>query len=307
MRIVRLVAAYGAGLALLAGCGGTTATEPMAPAPQSAPNTPSGSKTFTFAGKKQLFHVPSGVTQITIDAAGASGASLSGSYCARPGNGGLVEAKISVMPGEKMVVYVGGMNGFNGGGGSPSYGNGGGASDTRQGGGKLQNRVVVAGGGGGGGCLGLRGYGGAGGAGGGKVGATGEYGNNGYCGNDGGGGAGGTQKAGGAGGAGGNGTSCYGSSFCNGSAGGNGKFGGGGAAATSCGGRAAAEAVAGTAAVAAAPDSANAIGSVAMLARAEAVAAAHPSSRSTPCVLKTSKGARRRAMVKSSSSGRDTQ
>jgi len=236
MRIVRLVAAYGTGLILLTGCGGTTATEPTAPAPQSAPNTPSGSKTFNFAGKKQLFHVPSGVTQITIDAAGASGTSLSGSYCATPGNGGLVEAKISVTPGEKLVVYVGGMNGFNGGGSSPSYGNGGGASDARQGGGKLQNRVVVAGGGGGGGCLGLRGYGGAGGAGGGKGGATGEYGNNGYCGNDGGGGAGGTQKAGGAGGAGGNGTSCYGSSFCNGEKGGKGAFGDGGAAATSCGG-----------------------------------------------------------------------
>lgn len=239
MQLARLIVTYSAGVALLAGCADSTAMQPSASSPQNAPRAPSGSKTFNFTGKKQVFHLPSGVTQVVITATGASGSSYPTSYyaCGTPGNGGLVKAKISVTSGEKLIVYVGGVNGFNGGAPSPYYGSGGGASDVRQAGQKLKNRVVVAGGGGEGGCYtypSRGGKGGSGGAGGAKVGAAGGAGYNSYCGIDGNGGGGGTQKAGGAGGSGGNGSKCFGSSTCNGSAGADGAFGVGGAPATSC-------------------------------------------------------------------------
>jgi hypothetical protein len=156
------------------------------------------SQTFTFTGDKQQFQVPRGITQITVDASGASGPyGASGYYCTVIGGlGGLVKATIPVTPGETLAVFVGGegtkgvacgseygngSGGFNGGGngGPASYGangdGGGGASDVRQGGPALSDRIIVAGGGGGQGAFDLGGSG-AGGAGGGLRGGAGGIG-----------------------------------------------------------------------------------------------------------------------------------
>lgn len=201
-----------------------------------------GSRTFDYEGRGQIFTVPSGVTQLTITADGASGmnyGSTSSSGYGTPGNGGLIEAMVPVKPGQKLHVFVGGSNGFNG-GTSGSYSGGGGASDVRQGGSSLGRRILVAAGGGGGGYIGYNmGNGGNGGDGGGWLGRAGIGGSGNY-GGDGRGGRGGTQHHGGKGGAGG----IYpgprpcrdGCGYCNGAAGSNGKFGTGGAGSESCGG-----------------------------------------------------------------------
>lgn len=139
--------------ALLAGCGGS---QPPVGAPGPASDhehsLPSH-QTFKYVGKKQLFKVPVGVTQLQVILRGAGGGGTNG------GRGGRVSATIAVTPYESLFVFVGGTGknttgGFNGGGHSPknvwSYGfGGGGASDIREGGDMLSNRVVVAGGGGG--------------------------------------------------------------------------------------------------------------------------------------------------------------
>ena len=93
---------------------------------------PAGSKTFHYTAKEQSFEVPSGVTKLTLKASGASGPSQGGSSCYfTGGNGGIVEATISVTPGETLAIFVGGEGtgdasncsaglcggGFNGGGG----------------------------------------------------------------------------------------------------------------------------------------------------------------------------------------------
>jgi hypothetical protein len=142
---------------------------------------------FRYTGYEQTFVVPNYVTEVTIEADGASGGSGSGSYSSFPagGPGGAVKATISVTPSESLAVFVGGEGtdddgGYNGGGNPgdcnascrggaalgrfashlksvgpdnyfynyPAYG-GGGASDVRQGGDGLANRVAVAAGGGG--------------------------------------------------------------------------------------------------------------------------------------------------------------
>ncbi len=144
------------------------------------------STTFLYPGSVQQFVVPAGVTEITVQAAGAQGghgASSGGTSCftSCPGGGALVTATIPVTQGETLTINVGGMGGpgsvggaggANGGGaGGPVFGvipvlaggGGGGATDVRQGGTALANRVVVAGGGGGGGGDG-GGFGGSGGA-----------------------------------------------------------------------------------------------------------------------------------------------
>ena len=223
--------------AMLAGCGGSQ--PPMGATAQSraiAARANHGAltsheKTFSYTGKRQTFMVPSGVTQIEVDARGAQGGGSSG------GLGGRVVALIAVTPGEKLRVLVGGQPsatsaGFNGGGsaGTPSscghycaYG-GGGASDVRDGN-KLSDRIVVAGGGGGQGGDGYPGYaGGIGGGGGGEKGAAGGTGvpYGGY------GASGGTQHQGGAGGAEG-----YGSTG-NGAPGSPGALGDGGAGGQGC-------------------------------------------------------------------------
>jgi hypothetical protein len=133
---------------------------------------PTGTITFTYTGAVQTFVVPDCETSIAVDAFGAQG----GTGAAAGGLGGRAQATIAVIPGETLLVYVGGAGatinnngdgGFNGGGGvveccgtAPS-GAGGGASDVRRGA-ALEGRIVVAGGGGGGGWQTFTGGGGGG-------------------------------------------------------------------------------------------------------------------------------------------------
>jgi len=106
--------------------------------------------TFDYTGAEQQYVVPAGVYLIKVDASGAQG--QSGNAGSSGGLGARAQATIAVTPGETLYIYVGGLNGYNGGGtGYSTYGNGGGASDVRQSGNGTGNRVVVAGGGGGGG------------------------------------------------------------------------------------------------------------------------------------------------------------
>jgi glycine rich protein len=206
---------------------------------------------FGYTGAAQGWTVPPGVHSATFDLYGASGGP--DLFGGAGGEGGHVSATISVTPGTRLPIYVGGGGegglycntgnggGFNGGGNCGYYGGGGGggASDVRESG----NRVLVAGGGGGtGGEAGIDS--GFGGAGGGTTGASGQ--DNGDP-VDAHGGAGGTQNSGGAGGTGqyecpgGNGglrvggtggTDC-GYSAYGGGGGGGGYYGGGGGGAAS--------------------------------------------------------------------------
>ncbi|GAA4335394.1 glycine-rich protein [Flaviaesturariibacter amylovorans] len=115
--------------------------------------------TFRLTNNTQTFTVPAGVSSIRVDLRGASGASKGPG---RGGNGGRVEATLTVTPGEVLYLQVGGpgtayqgssvpmAGGYNGGGSSYIYGgSGGGASDIRIGGNEWTHRVLVAGGGGG--------------------------------------------------------------------------------------------------------------------------------------------------------------
>ncbi len=119
--------------------------------------------TFTFTGAVQYYTVPSGVTQISIDAIGGRGGP--GVYN-NPGSGGRVQATLNVTPAQVYSVYVGsagatngattstnGRNGFpghNGGNGTTgstwSGGTGGAASEIWLSG----TPIVIAGAGGGG-------------------------------------------------------------------------------------------------------------------------------------------------------------
>ncbi|MGO8874469.1 MAG: hypothetical protein ACLQNG_01705 [Acidimicrobiales bacterium] len=189
---------------------------------------------FRYVGKAQSWKVPKNVFSATFDVYGAQGSDDGG-------DGGEATATLTVTPGEKFQVNVGGSNGFNGGGhggsssgDAESSGSGGGASDVRKGSFKLDDRVIVGGGGGGGG--GGWSYGdtgnplgsyssGPGGGGGSAGGAGGSYSATGTVSFTGGvGGAGGTQHSGGAGGAG----SCGGVAGGNGAVGVGGNGGGGG-------------------------------------------------------------------------------
>ncbi|MGA2760141.1 MAG: glycine-rich protein [Candidatus Cybelea sp.] len=260
--------------AVLAGCTGLLLSQPALsgvegkgqddmPAPigplngaSNVGHSASHHRTFHYKGKAQSFIVPTGVSQITVVASGASGPNgqVSG-YCRLIGGlGGLVQATIAVTPGEALAIVVGGEGtiggwncgnesgngdgGFNGGGDggqSPdSSGSfyftgdgGGGASDVRQGGSALAYRVIVAGGGGGAGAGSYNNGAGGGGVGGGRIGGrgSGETGS-GWC--LGWGGRGGTQSKGGSGGRGG--PPAYGSHGTHGKHGalGLGGFGGGG-------------------------------------------------------------------------------
>lgn len=165
---------------------------------------------YSYTGGTQTYVVPSGVTSVSVDVVGAKGEN--GNEAG--GNGGRVQATLTVTPGETLNIYVGGQASWNGGGNGPgSAGNGGDASDIRQGGTALGNRVIVAGGGGGGDSNATGS--GNGGAGGGLTGVDGGAGA--ACS----GGGNGTQSAGGGGGSGG---------FCSvsGSAGSSGTGGAGG-------------------------------------------------------------------------------
>ena len=156
----------------------------------------------TYTGGPQQWVVPTGVLSATFDVYGAQGG-LHG------GRGAQVRATLRVFPGQRFVIYVGGMparrnsrGGYNGGGagGSPGAG-GGGASDVRIGPGYgLDDRVLVAGGGGGSAPSSIGGRGGASSTPGtaGSVSGCCDYGNPGA------GGGAGTRRGGGAGGGGGN-------------------------------------------------------------------------------------------------------
>jgi hypothetical protein len=177
-------------------------------------DVPAGSVTFNYTGASQAFTVPLGVTSINIDAYGAQGGDAvgfasgwsSGSVSRAGGNGGRLQATLTVTPGQVLNLYVGGQGttttgGFNGGGAPAScsgtdviWAGGGGASDIRIGGTALTDRVVVAGGGGGSAGA-ASSYYGTGGAGGGLTGANGSN-SGGSCLN----GLGGTASAGGTGG-----------------------------------------------------------------------------------------------------------
>ncbi|MGN1337145.1 MAG: cadherin-like beta sandwich domain-containing protein [Candidatus Coprovivens sp.] len=145
---------------------------------------------YNYTGDYQLFYVPAtGIYD--IEAWGAQGGHRGGN---NGGLGGYTNAKMYLVKGEKLYIYVGGSGnttsndgkykGYNGGGYVPGYYEyggiyretlniyGGGASDIRYNGSSLYNRVVVAGGGGSVGA-----YGNAGGVGGGL---TGGYGAGGY-------------------------------------------------------------------------------------------------------------------------------
>ncbi len=196
--------------AMLAGCGGL---QPPMGAPSGTYDSDARAyhKTFRYTGSEQRFTVPATVTEVHVVARGAAGSNDS-SGAAVPARGGRVSAVISVTPGEKLAVFVGGagdFGGYNGGAAGGTSGGychctpgfaGGGASDVRQGGDTLSDRVIVAAGGGGAGGFEPNLYGPfqlAGGPGGGLIGGAGD----GYpSGHAGGGGGGGTQKAGGTGG-----------------------------------------------------------------------------------------------------------
>jgi len=166
----------------------------------SSVSTTPGSQSFNFTGAQQTWTVPAGVTSITVDAQGAQGGTSS---YGTGGNGGRVQATISVSPGQTVYVNVGGqgsmsVGGWNGGGvpyGCGCVAGGGGATDIRIGGVALADRKIVAGGGGGAGYY-WNWTNDHGGVGGGLVGGGGFTNNSlnpTYC------GQGGTQAAGGAG------------------------------------------------------------------------------------------------------------
>ena len=131
-----------------AGSGSVTVTYPPS-SPSSSPS--SGTKDFSYTGTPQLWTVPAGVTSVQVDVRGAQGGGTYGGFGSR------VEANVPVIPGQVMVVDVGGQptswgaTGFDGGanGGGSGTGAGGDATDVRLGGTALADRVVVAGGGGG--------------------------------------------------------------------------------------------------------------------------------------------------------------
>lgn len=170
-------------------------------------NAAPGMQEFAFTGQSQEFVVPECVTAVAIEVWGAQGtAGMKGTA----GLGGTAQGDLAVAPGDKLLVFVGGQNGFNGGGaagaGGPNVaGAGGGATDVRVGGMTLADRKIVAGGGGGGSgdpqgsCInGIAGNGGAAGGANGTMGTAGTG-----CNEDvETGGSGGTQAAGGGGGTG---------------------------------------------------------------------------------------------------------
>jgi hypothetical protein len=187
-------------------------------APPTVFSTP-GSYTYT---------VPTGTTSLQVKLAGAAGGDAQppgiAGIVTMGGQGGIVQAQLSVVPGQVLRITVGGAGGSgtagSNGGGQPNAntGGGGGASDIRRSGGALTDRLLVAGGGGGGSAGGRAGAAraqnsdafGNGGNGGGLTGGTGGYEafNPTYPRNPGtyaavaNGGAGGSQGSGGAGGAG---------------------------------------------------------------------------------------------------------
>ncbi len=97
------------------------------PAPLSAPSDvqsalscPAGTTAvgsgcrFDFTGSPQTFTIPPGVTQLSVDAYGASSSVSSGMYAGYCGGyqakGGRVQATLEVSSGQVLTIYVGGMS-----------------------------------------------------------------------------------------------------------------------------------------------------------------------------------------------------
>ncbi len=119
------------------------------PASGTAPFAP---VTFGYTGAPQTYIVPAGVTSIRVDMAGAQ--AFNAGNVTPSTKGGRVQGVLKVTPGQTLTIYVGGINGYNGGGtGTFASGrggsNGGGGTDVRLGGAALSNRVLVAAGSGG--------------------------------------------------------------------------------------------------------------------------------------------------------------
>src|SRR5580698_1695856 len=118
---------------------------------------------FSYTGAVQYYTVPTSITAVGIDMAGAQGGTSSGS--ALGGLGGRVQATLAVSGGQVLNLYIGGTGtnggtggsmagGYNGGGnGYSDGGGGGGMTDIRVAAGAFSstNEYLVAAGGGGGG------------------------------------------------------------------------------------------------------------------------------------------------------------
>lgn len=128
---------------------------------------PSGTITQTFAatGAEQTWVVPTGVTSIQVDMAGAQGGDTNSGVNGTPPLGGRIQATVTVTPGETLRIGVGvkgvsatagvnGTGGFyqagNGNDNGINYGGGGGGmSYLKRGGAADSNRILVAAGAGG--------------------------------------------------------------------------------------------------------------------------------------------------------------
>lgn len=248
LRRICLIVAAAVALVLLAPVGAATAAGSVA---AGDPQT----QTFSAPGHQDLWTVPPGVAQISVDAVGAAGGTDPGGNGCVPGRGEEITATVPVTPGETLTLLVGGA------GGNASGGRGGAAGAAGGGaGGDAGATEFAFGGGGGGGETSVSApgaalvvAGGGGGCAGSANGSDGDGGNDGFAGQDGsrakGGGA-GTQTAAGAGGesapstdgSGRAGTGAVGgagagsaSSELGGGGGGGGYFGGGGGGATAVG------------------------------------------------------------------------
>ncbi len=151
-------------------CSGPTAsttTIPFSGLTGGIPTFAPATANFAYTGGVQTFTIPTAVTSITVDAAGAQGGAAATGPVVNS-MGGRVQATLNgLTPGNTINIYVGGAGsngngtgtpvpiGFNGGtqGGGYFGGGGGGASDIRIGGAALANRYIVAGGAGGSGLL----------------------------------------------------------------------------------------------------------------------------------------------------------
>lgn len=204
---------------------GSTATAPLSMMVAAG----AGSVTFAYTGAQQSWVVPTGVTSIAVDMAGASGSS----YAAAGGLGSRVQGTIAVTAGSTLTATVGGATAGASGGWGGGPGGQGGANAGGGGGGsvlQLASTILAAAAGGGGGTYGgvPGGSGGAEGAssaaGGGLPGTSEGPGAGGAAGVGGAAGSSGSSSTGGAGGA----TSTYG-----GGGGGGGYYGGGGGGSSS--------------------------------------------------------------------------
>jgi uncharacterized repeat protein (TIGR01451 family) len=162
--------------------------------------------TFSTPGQQEMWMVPPGVTQISVDVLGAGGGTDAGGNGCVPGRGGEITATVAVTPGQTLTLLVGGA------GGNASGGHGGAAGAAGGGaGGSVGATELAYGGGGGGGWSSVSAQGvplvvagGGGGCAGSAGGSAGNGGNDGLAGQGGGsatGGGGGTRTAVGAGGA----------------------------------------------------------------------------------------------------------